>query len=141
MKLIFILILNLFVFTTLLNAHECFQTTTKIIFNGAAESEKTILCKKKTSDGMLFYVSKTCLNDQCEILKRSPKKVVIKNYYANIGSPGFKLCMELGGTPQIFDFQDEKDKWKNTERCFFGKNDFVEISFLTREWKSFIESK
>ena len=126
--------------TSIANANECFETKTKIIFDGKAEFEKITLCQKKTIDKMNFIISKSCLNDQCEILKRTKKKIIIKNYTANMGSPGFKLCEELGGVPQIFEFLDLNNIWQSSERCFFGKNDFVEISLLTREWKSFIHS-
>lgn len=128
-------------FSTMLRAEDCFETTTEIIFDRKTEVEKITLCQKKTADHMLFYLSSSCLKDQCEILKRPKKKLIIKNYTGPRGSPGFKLCEELGGLPQIFEFQDPQKKWQSTERCFFGKNDFVEISLLTREWKSFINSK
>jgi hypothetical protein len=121
------------------NANECFETKTKIIFDGKPEFEKISLCQKKTTDKMIFIISKSCLNDQCEILQRTKKKIIIKNYTSNIGSPGFKLCEKLDGVPQIFEFLDQAHRWQSTERCFFGKNDFVEISLLTREWKSFLE--
>jgi hypothetical protein len=133
----------LFLFLLSLNATAaCFPVTTKIIFSGKEEKEKSVLCEKKTADHMLFYTSESCDGDKCEILKRAPKKIVIKNYKANIGSPGFKLCEELGGVPQIFEFQKLNVKeWQSTERCFFGKKDFVEISLLTHEWKSFVQAK
>lgn len=119
-------------------AKDCFETTTKIIYMKKAEIETVTLCKNKTSDKMLFYTSASCLNNKCEILKRTKKKIAIPDYTGSIGSPGFKLCQSLGGIPQIFDFQDESKLWKNSERCFFGREDFVEISLLTHNWKNYI---
>lgn len=129
-----------FLFPFVLEA-ECFPVTTKIIFQGKAETAKNQLCKKRTKDGMLFFVSKSCEKDQCEILKRTPKNLIIKKYKDSIGSPGFKLCQELGGVPQIFEFQldlAKEKKWQTSERCYFEREDFVEISLLTHEWKRFI---
>ncbi|MDO9182853.1 MAG: hypothetical protein Q7U04_10620 [Bacteriovorax sp.] len=120
------------------DAKDCFETKTKIIFDKKSEFENIILCKKNTPDNMLYYVSKSCYQDRCEILKRAKINLVIKNYTANFGSPGFKLCDTLGGIPQIFDFQDQDKKWQTSERCFFGQKDFVEISLLTSQWKESI---
>lgn len=134
-----ILLYFFIIYSSFLHADDCFLTTTKIIFNRTPELEKATLCEYKTSDKMLFYVSKKCTKGNCEILKREKKPIVIKNYQSVMGSPGFKLCDALFGVPQIFDFLDRQKKWQSTERCFFGR-DFVEISLLTREWKSFIKN-
>lgn len=128
----------LFLWINSLFAKDCFETTTKIIYMKKIEVEKTTLCKKTTTDKMLFYISPSCQNDQCEILKRTKKKIVIPSYMKNTGSPGFKLCHALGGIPQSFDFQDEKKLWNSTERCIFNRDDFIEISLLTHDWKKFI---
>jgi hypothetical protein len=119
---------------------ECFPVQTKIILGGKTEIEKSTLCKKKMDDEMLFYVSESCDKGLCEILKRPKKNISVKNYKDNIGSPGFKLCEELGGIPQIFEFKTQAGTWESTERCFFDKADFVEISLLTREWKQYVQS-
>lgn len=118
---------------------ECFQVETKIIYDSKPVVTKESLCSIVDSDKMLFYVSKSCSSQQCEILKRKPQKLVIKDYYQNIGSPGFKLCEALGGVPQIYEFRKSGAKnVESTDRCLFGKSDFVEISLLSSKWKSFI---
>lgn len=126
--------------STKLWASSCDDVETKIIFDKKEIYKSEVLCLKKTSDNMVFYVSKSCAEDQCEVLKRKKKEILIKDYHHNVGSPGFKLCEELGGVPQIFEFAKDKKigHWQSSERCFFGK-DFIEISLLTREWKSFIK--
>lgn len=133
-------VLILFLLSTTTLWASCDEVETKIIFDKKAVYKKEVICIQKTSDNMIFYVSKSCLDHQCEILKRKKKKLVLKDYHHNIGSPGFKLCEELGGVPQIFEFAKDKKigLWQSTERCFFN-NDFVEISLLTREWKSSIK--
>lgn len=118
---------------------ECLKAETKIIYQRKAEMAEEILCEKNIGK-IVFYVSKSCVNDQCAILKRPKKTLAIKDYHGNFGSPGFKLCAELGGVPQIFDYKFAKTDWKTAARCFFGK-DFVEISLLTQEWKSMINDQ
>ncbi len=129
------------VFTSsLLQAKICENMNVRIIFDKKEVIFKEVICFIKTSDNMLFYLSKSCQEGRCEILKRKKSNIKISNYNANIGSPGFKLCMELGGVPQIFDFSKDSLSWQSSERCLFEK-DFVEISLLTREWKNFITKK
>jgi hypothetical protein len=119
----------------------CKNAETRIIYQAKPELSNEVLCEHSVGK-LLFYVSKSCEENsspECEILKRPKKNIVIKNYRSNFGSPGFKLCSELGGVPQIFDFKfNQKDQWKTSERCFFEK-DFVEVSLLTNEWKKFIK--
>lgn len=127
-------------FTTTLHA-ECFKVETKIIFDSKPVLTKETICTIVDADKMLFYVSKSCEDNSCDILKKAPKKIVIKNYYQNLGSPGFKLCEALGGVPQIYEFKKSKAKQsESTDRCLFGKQDFVEISYLSQKWKSFISN-
>jgi len=120
-------------------AQECQDYQTKIIFDQKTVIEKEVLCKKKTADNTVYYVSKSCAKETCDILVKKKSAIKIKNYTGNMGSPGFKLCFAMGGVPQIFEFQALKNpsEWESSERCFFGK-DFVEISLLMREWKGFV---
>lgn len=122
----------------------CFPAEIKVINHGQEELSKETLCGVTEEKGLLFYVSKGCEDNQCEILKRPFKTLVIKDYRGNIGSPGFKLCRALEGMPQIFEWKNtdssEKNKWSAAERCFFGK-EFVEIPLLTKKWKPFIKKK
>lgn len=119
-------------------ANNCEDVQIRIIFDRKSVITKEVLCSEKTSDNMIFYLSKSCIEKKCEILSRRKTDLVIKDYYKNIGSPGFKLCTALGGVPQIFEFSKDASWWQSTERCLFEK-DFVEISLLTRQWKGFIK--
>jgi hypothetical protein len=125
------------IFSTL-QASDCAQMKIRIIYNKKAVLSNEVLCKIKTKDQMLFYLSKSCLEDKCEILSRKKAPISIKDYYRNIGSPGFKLCNKLGGIPQIFEFSSGKNIWQSTERCLFGSSDFVEISLLSEVWNKFV---
>lgn len=138
MKKIFFLYSVFICILTEVNA--CEEVEIKIIYDKKEEFSKEILCSKKTADNMIFYLSKGCVDDACDVLKRKKNTLVIKNYNSQIGSPGFKICEALGGIPQIFEFKkSHSTKWESTERCLFEKNEFVEISLLSREWKKFIK--
>ncbi len=119
-------------------ADTCSDVQVRIIFDRKPVITKETVCSHKTSDNMVFYISKSCVDQKCEILKRRKTDLAIKDYNSNMGSPGFKLCTELGGVPQIFEFSKDSSLWQSTERCLFEK-DFVEISLLTREWKNNIK--
>lgn len=129
--------------STLFAKPTCEEAKIKIIFDKKPIITSEILCLRKTAENMVFYISETCAQGECEVLNREKKILEIKDYTSTVGSPGFKLCTELGGVPQIFEYSTKKDKgkWQSTERCLFGAKDFVEISLLVREWKSFINLK
>lgn len=134
------IILTIGFLLTFSDVSACEEVDIKIIYDRKTEFSKEILCSQKTSDNMIFYLSKSCVNDGCDILKRKKTTLEIKNYASQMGSPGFKICEALGGIPQIFEFKKIKSsQWQSTERCLFEKNDFVEISLLSRDWKKFIK--
>ena len=138
MKLFLLIVLSI-VFSISALASDCNDYQVKIIFDRKAVITKEILCSQKSTDNMIFYVSKNCFDKKCEILKRKKIELIIKDYTSNLGSPGFRLCSELGGIPQIFEFTSTlANLWQSTERCLFEK-DFVEISLLTKEWKNYIK--
>lgn len=131
--------ITLFFLSTNLMASECQEKDIKIIFDRKPVLTKEVICLKKTADNMVFYVSKSCATGKCDVLKKKKTLLKIENFYSNMGSPGFKLCEELGGVPQIFEFKNTKDvSFQSAERCLFSKNDFLENSLLIKEWKSFI---
>lgn len=142
MKFLFIsLYLTMLFIPFTVQAKDCEEYNVRVVFDKKNILTKENLCLKKTSDNLIFYISKSCDLDKCEILKRKKRLLKIPNYLGNIGSPGFKLCLELGGIPQIFEYQKKNlsSPWQSAERCFF-ENDFVEISLLTSEWKHFINN-
>ena len=127
----------LFPFTVM--ASTCKDYQVKIIFDRKPVITKETFCSQKSFDNMIFYVSKNCVDNKCEVLKRKKTDLVIKDYTSNMGSPGFKLCSELGGIPQIFEFAPAgSNLWQSADRCLFEK-DFVEISLLTHQWKTYIK--
>ncbi len=129
--------------STLFAKPVCEEAKIRIIFDRKPIISDETMCIRRAAGDLIFYVSESCSRGDCEILDREKKPLEIKDYTLSLGSPGFKLCTELGGVPQIFEFASKrtKGKWESTERCLFGSKDFVEISLLTREWKNFINLK
>lgn len=121
----------------------CEKMRIKVIYDKKPIITEEVLCIKKAAGNLIFYISESCVNNGCEILTRDKAPLSIKDYTSRIGSPSFKLCTELGGTPQIFEYTNikMKEEWRSTERCLFNQKDFVETPLLTHEWKSFINLK
>lgn len=112
----------------------CQKIKTQVIFKGQKEINIEEICFINKA-GITFLVSKSCENAQCDLLKKKIKNIIIPENNSSIGSPGFKLCYELGGVPQIFEFTQSHLKSESTDRCFYGKSDFVEISLLLDIWR------
>lgn len=117
----------------------CREAEIKIIYDKRPILSKEMMCEKKLSNNLTYYMSPRCEKGDCAVLKRKKSNLIIPNYIGNIGSPGFKLCEKLGGVPQIFEFKMDGRDWESTERCLFGE-DFIEISFLTQTWKDYIKN-
>lgn len=83
-------------------------------------------------------ISKKCYKKKCTNIHRFPTSIEIKNFFAPVGSPGFKLCKKLQGSPQIMEYWTGK-KWVLTSRCIFSKDEYVEIDYLIGKWKIFIK--
>ncbi len=119
---------------------ECFSVETKIIFHSSPEMDQEVFCERHLGQ-ILFYVSKSCETSQCSLLKAKRSPIMIQDYHGQMGSPGFKLCRALKGTPQIVEWRrDQTQKWQSFGRCFMG-DDFVEIGLLVNLWKPFINKK
>ncbi|MBP9681304.1 MAG: hypothetical protein KBD76_07860 [Bacteriovorax sp.] len=133
--------LTLFFWSSTLCASDCTPARIKMInFQKEVITQEVICFLPPASNRNTYIVSESCVEKKCEILKREKKPIIINHYMKNFGSPGFKLCDALGGSPQIFEFQVNTDKYLSTERCLFGENDFVEIALLSHEWKHLIET-
>jgi hypothetical protein len=69
----------------------------------------------------------------------SHKKMDLFN--SGVGSPGFTLCYEMKGEPQIVEFSDGK-AWFKLDRCVFSKdNSYVDTGSLMKYWREEGERK
>ncbi len=128
MKVFLLMVFSLFS----LSAHtECFQSNTKIIKNQKSIENKETICEYEYKK-LKFYVSKNCKDkyNQCHALMRE-EDIKVKNAFSEIGSPGFKLCYALNGSPQIFTFT-KGDEQEETDRCILANGIWIEIPLLMK---------
>ena len=76
-----------------------------------------------------LFISKNCVlkKGKCLALisQRKPDDLV-----SEYGSPGFKLCYQINGLPQIVDFFDG-ESWIASNRCFFESDkSFINTDLL-----------
>lgn len=65
------------------------------------------------------FISKSCLDfKKCAAGQAKVCDVGDWIFQGSVGSPGFKLCQAVKGSPQILEFYDGK-KWWSMDRCFF----------------------
>lgn len=110
---------------------KCFTAKSSIIENQKRIESKEEICEYQYKN-LKFYVSKRCSDKQNECLGLLREETVeVKNAYSEIGSPGFKLCYAVKGSPQIFEF--EKDhSMEESDRCLLGNDLWVEIPLLMK---------
>ena len=139
MKMKCMLLIFIFPFSVLL-AENCTINSIQYIFDGKKIMKQESICFVKGVDDMIYITSNSCKQNFCKDYFGAPHSLKVSNLRSPVGSRGFKLCSVLGGTPQIFEYKFGKDsKWASTERCLINEKDFVEISYLTQTWKSFIQ--
>lgn len=100
---------------------------------------KTVsMCENIKKFGEYIY-SINCRALDCRFVKDPYKKPIsLKKYARSVGSPGFKVCRELKGSPQIIQYQLNSKEWKQDARCIFGKSSFVSNHILMSIWKDYI---
>lgn len=73
------------------------------------------------------FTSASCKKQKCSAYK-APKRYYMHEFLGPMGTPGFKLCREVGGTPEIVEIF-VGDLWHRTDRCVF-KDGFVDTDSL-----------
>jgi hypothetical protein len=83
-----------------------------------------------------ILISKNCYHNQaCIALKF--RNIANQNLFnKGIGTPGFNLCYQLNGIPQILDFNDGKN-WFHLDRCQFKQDgSFIDTGSLINIWSN-----
>jgi hypothetical protein len=80
-------------------------------------------------------VSKNCINGKCKVLKALSDILGTKlKIYSDVGNPGFNLCHEIGGYPQIIEFFDSVN-WYKLNRCTFNEDQsYLDVGLLLHKW-------
>jgi hypothetical protein len=107
----------------------CASGTIRIVKNGKMSSENKKYCFNKTKTNLL---SPKCLAKSCLAFSRK-EKVEIKSLHSAMGKPGFKLCRELNGQPEIIEFSVGKTFFK-LDRCLFDDKEFADTDFLLNHY-------
>ncbi len=95
--------------------------------SGDFEIRKSAYC---TNTGHWVLISQSCIRDLVECRKAirrhaeaSARESLLGaervQFGGDYGTPGFKLCRDLGGSPRFLEFFDA-GAWHSTDACFFG---------------------
>lgn len=111
----------------------------KYVHNKNDIIQKMEFCVDTTDNGK-FVFSKNCSGSACKALSDpSSKPIDLRKYKSSIGSPGFKVCRELGGQPQLYFYRfDSKEEWQDDSRCIFSEKEFVSNALLFNMWQPYI---
>lgn len=136
------LIFTLFITCSMVvDASECGPGKIKYIFNQKEVIKDIDLCVLEEKRGIIL-LSPSCKDQSCkEIMDPHKRPINLSKYSETLGSPGFKVCKELGGKPQILEFlfpSKYKKDWQQSSRCIFNENTFVSNNFLLKLWKGYI---
>ena len=107
---------------------------TSHIYNKKEVIEKQTMCQV-INGHYTYFTSPDCKEKKCKLFSSTKESFKDFKAFSQIGSPGFRLCRQLGGVGQIITVTKGKNKIE-TERCLDGKS-FVEISFLIEHYKKF----
>lgn len=88
---------------------------------------KTIEEKICYGEEVVNFTSLSCKKQKCSAFK-FPKRFYISEFLGPMGTPGFKLCREVGGSPEIVEIF-VGGLWYRTDRCLF-KDGFVDTDSL-----------
>ena len=108
-----------------------------------------VFAKEECVDGKLRYrhsrKMKTldasyCYNSNKTTLRSKGKSITVPKVELDssildtaVGKPGFNICFEYGGTPQIVEFYADR-KWWKLDRCIFKDGSFVDTGTLLSDY-------
>lgn len=121
-----------------LAGENCTKGSIKYTHNKESKQENIVFCFDEDKRDKFIY-SKNCKGLKCDQVKEPWRKGIdLGKYPSSVGSPGFKVCRELGGSPQIIEFQINDEEWNQSSRCIFNDDTFVSNNLLIKLWKPYI---
>jgi len=130
-------IIGIILFSSSVSAEECGRGNISYYLNNKKISTDEKFCFDQDERSKYIY-SQDCTGLKCKILKNPEERPVsLLGYKSSIGSPGFKVCRELGGTPQIVEYKLKEHQGK-IDRCIFSEKTFVSNDLLMKLWKGFV---
>lgn len=82
-----------------------------------------------------FIYSESCKGRACKPLTDFALETIELGGRHDIGSPLFKLCREIGGSPQIITFSFDKVEDYKGSRCLFKDGTFVSNGLLMHVYR------
>lgn len=102
----------------------------KFIFKNETKIEAASYC---FSADHSYFLSSDCRQKPCAALGKGLKKIPDSALTGKLGSPGFKLCRQAGGDPQLLEYTDGEHWWP-ADRCLFPRDgSFVDTGILVRK--------
>ncbi|MEK2690376.1 hypothetical protein [Bdellovibrio sp. GT3] len=94
--------------------------------NGKTTEVATTYCYNEDRN---ILTSPACKTLECKSAFNANKLIDKKKVMNPTSNPGFNICRELDGKPQIVEFKVGKD-WHRLDRCTFKDGSFVSTSEL-----------
>ena len=117
---------------------QCGKGVIKFTYKNQEKQIDEVFCYDEDRFDQYIY-SKDCSSLACkELVNPAARPISLRSYPSTVGSPGFKICRELGGSPQIIEFQFKSTDWHQSSRCIFSNNTFVSNNLLIKLWKPYI---
>ena len=111
-------------------SENCFTGNIKLKKFGKIEMFKAKYC---TNENATVLISHSCASKKCDALKIE-KPIDENSLFSEVGKPGFKLCRELKGSPQIVEFNVGR-RWFKLDRCLFESDmSFVDTGTLLEHY-------
>lgn len=128
----------LFCYSISASAFDCKSFNIRYIDNKKTILKKEKIClleinkvKKAASEKCLFATAKRCP------FSKIKTGANFGTFIRDVGSPGFNICHDLKGSPQIYDIEVQ-GKWEQFERCYWkDSKEFVDIGDLIDIYKAF----
>lgn len=103
----------------------------KYVYGGKEESETATYC---FSPDFSYFLSANCREGGCLALEKKLGQIAERRLQGPLGNPGFRLCREAGGDPQLLEYYDGS-KWRSNDRCFFlADRSYVDTGILVKKW-------
>lgn len=136
--LFFILFSILFTNLNAFSKERCGLGVIKFTYKTKVKIEKEVFCYDEDKNNKFIY-SRNCKSLKCkELATPAARPIDLSVYPHSIGSPGFKVCRELGGSPQIIEFKFNSSGWHQSSRCIFSNDTYISNDLLIKLWKPYI---
>ena len=124
-----------FVCSASAEAGSCYKSSIRSEYFGTERVTQSYFC---TNGEKTVLISKNCQKKSCDAYRKESAKGV-SGIFSEVGNPGFTLCRNLKGKPEIIEFL-VAGKWYKLNRCIFkSDNSYVDtgslLAFYMKKYK------